>query len=146
MIWKPDICSKPSCEFEIETGFFDSVHASVQSKCQAHQEVPDSVLFDSVWSECKLKEEVREKVFKKNPSIVKVLTTQEKLQLELLKRGIGDYSPVPDEIYLKDPLGDFKWSFNAQRELEVDLSDFSPADKAIFQVDVAKVSSKIRVK
>lgn len=121
--------------------------AMIIHKCIAHQNTLDSDLYDILVAECRLKENFREHVFKKNPAVLKILTSKEKTDLELFKRASGDYSPVPDEIYLKDPNNDLKWSFDAQRNLEVDLSDFGTAEKQFADSEARKLfGNKVKIK
>ena len=116
-------------------------HPLYSKKCQHHQNDTDDCQAASF--EQNLINDYKIKVFNKIPGAFKQLTVLEQSQLELFMRAQGDMSPIPTEVQIKE----YKWSLDAQRNLEVDLTGLSDADKQFADAEAKKLfGNKVKTK
>ena len=130
--WRPDTCG---CELEYEwddtTTGDNRVHTFKRAtrQCPAHAGLTPKNCYNNTLDENKRKNILFGEILEKMPSVV-----QEKLQADGTKTK-----------ELKPGL-EYKWSFDANRNLEVDLVGFSVAEKNEVKGLANLFSNKVKIK
>lgn len=139
MILQPDVC-KCVLEFTDETKAEKLV--AVRSKCPDHSLIPDNLLTDVIVEECQRKNFLQGYLFAQIPSLTRTLTREEK---DLFHSITGQVAPDTVRVQGKD----YKWLFDTNRNLEIELVGFDVKEKAdaqnIISTNFSTKKNKIKI-
>lgn len=129
-IWRPDTCE---CEIEYEWDTSSSedqrMHFLKKMKRCNHHDEQDSVAFEKVKDENK----------RKNRFISELVESSKEISEEVVQEGKSIKQLRKDFLY--------KWSFDEERNLLVDLSDFPVSTKNLAKsISRDKFGSKVKIK
>ena len=145
--WSPDTCK---CEIEYEWDDAVSqdlrIHSAhkINKACPFHQFADKVQHYNAVHEENTRKNDVFSEVLEKIPSLYQILTSQEKNILQLMARIKGDEIAILDKVLRQGVKVD--WSFDAQRNLIVELKGFDAQEKSqVVLLASQKFGDKVKI-